>query len=401
MKRIEDVKYYDNDEKHGMIVDWNAVFREYRKLKTPKDVYDPTTAPVTKAKYLQLLSERSTGKTTNWLLIGMIMYRMYGTITQYIRETEDMVKPSIAGEIFKVILEFGEGKYIKAITDGEYNSVYIRWKKAYFCNIDENGKIVNQDPNNFLQFLSIDNNFDYKSTYNAPKGDLILFDEFIGKYYRPNEYVDFLDLLSTIIRKRKTPIVVMLANNINFNSMYFKEFEISKEVKTLKTGQNKLITTEKGTTIYVEIIGLKLTAIKTEINKLFFGFTNPKLVSITGGEQTWSFDPVPHIVNSDTDVYITRKLRLNCDDVFIQLDVVRTEDRGLIVNAHECTKQYEDSIILTNGEIRSRNELFGLGRGKLCKKVWDLYKQNKFYYDSNETGSIVDNYVKTYLQIRK
>lgn len=399
--KTQEIKYYDNDEKHGIIIDWNAVFREFRKLKVPKDVYDPTTVPITSAKYIQLLSERSTGKTTNWLLIGMILYQMYGTITQYIRQTEDMIKPSIAGEIFKVILEYGDGKYIKAITNDKYNSIYIHWKKAYFCNKDENGKIIEQDPNNFLQFLSIDNNFDYKSTYNAPKGDLILYDEFIGKFYRPNEYVDFMDLLSTIIRKRKTPVVVMLANSINYNSMYFKEFEISKEVKQIKTGQSKLITTEKGTTIYFEIIGLKLTAIKTEINRLFFGFNNPKLASITGGEQTWAFDPVPHIVNDDTDVYITRILRLDCDDVMLQLDVVRTEDRGLIVNVHECTRLYEDSIILTNGEIRQRNQLFGLGRGKLCKKVWELYKQNKFYYDSNETGSLVENYVKTYLQIRK
>lgn len=399
--KTQEIKYYDNDEKHGMIIDWNAVFREFRKLKVPKDVYDPTTVPITSAKYIQLLSERSTGKTTNWLLIGMILYQMYGTITQYIRQTEDMIKPSIAGEIFKVILEYGDGKYIKAITDSKYNSIYIHWKKAYFCNKDENGKIIEQDQNNFLQFLSIDNNFDYKSTYNTPKGDFILYDEFIGKFYRPNEYVDFLDLLSTIIRKRKTPVVVMLANSINYNSMYFREFEISKEVKQIKTGQSKIITTEKGTTIYFEIIGLKLTAIKTEINRLFFGFNNPKLASITGGEQTWAFEPVPHIVNDEKDVYITRTLRLDCDDVMLQLDVVRTEDRGLIVNIHECTKQYEDSIILTNGEIRQRNQLFGLGRGKLCKKIWELYKQNKFYYDSNETGSLVENYVKTYLQIRK
>ena len=396
-----DIKFYDNDEKHGIIIDWNMIFREFKKLKVPKDVYDPTTVPIYSAKYFQLLSERSTGKTTNWLLIGMLLYKFYGTITQYIRQTEDMIKPSIAGDIFKVILEYGDGKYIRQITDGKYNSIYIHWKKAYFCNKDENGKIIEQDTNNFLQFLSIDNNFDYKSTYNAPRGDLILYDEFIGKFYRPNEYVDFMDLLSTIIRKRKTPVVVMLANSINYNSMYFKEFEISKEVKQIKTGQNKVITTSKGTTIYFEIIGMKLTAIKTEINRLFFGFDNPKLASITGGEQTWAFDPVPHIVNADSDEYITRILRLDCDDVLLQLDVVRTEDRGLIVNVHECTKEYEDSIILTNGEIRRRNQLFGLGRGKLCKKVWELYKQNKFYYDSNETGSLVENYVKTYLQIRK
>lgn len=392
---MKNFKYINNDEKLGIDIDWNMIFGEYKKLHPPKDVYDPTTVPITQAKYFQLLSERSTGKTTNWLLIGLLLYKHYGIITQYIRASEDMIKPSIAGDIFKVILEYGDGKYLRWITDGKYNSIHINWKKAFLCRVDDDGNIEEQDNNNFLQFLSIDNNFNYKSGYNAPKGDLILFDEFIGKIYRPNEYVDFMDLISTIIRKRKSPVVIMLSNGINLHSPYFREFEISKEVKSVKVGEHKLITTEKGTKIYFEIIGTKQTALKTEINRLFFGFNNPRLASITGGEQTWSFDPVPHIVNNETDRYINRKLRLVFDGEMIQLDVVSTEDRGLIVNAHPCTNVYDDSIILTLGEIRSKRELYGLGKGKLCERIWQLYKENKWYYDTNETGSLVKNYLHT------
>lgn len=395
------LQFYDNKEEHGVVVDWNKVFRDYRHLNVPKDVYDPTTAPVSNAKYNILMSERSTGKTTNWLLIGMIMNKYYGTIIQYVRQSEEMIKPSIAGEIFKVILTYNDGKYIKDITNQRWNSIMIHWKKAYYCNKDDNGKITEQAEEPFLQFLSIDKNFDYKSTYNAPRGDLILFDEFISPLYRTNEYVDFMDLCSTIIRKRKTPVVILLANTINYNSHYFKEFEVSKEVKEIKTGQHRLITTEKGTNIYIEIIGLKQSAIKVEVNRLFFGFNNPKLASITGGEQTWSFDPVPHIVNADTDEFISRRMRLDCDDVMLQLDLVKTEDRGLVVNVHECTTVYEDSIILTMGDIRSRNQYYGLGKGKLAKAVWNLYKQNKWYYDSNETGSLVKAYVENYARNRK
>lgn len=392
---MKNFKYIDNDEKLGIDIDWDMIFREYKKLHPPKDVYDPTTVPITSAKYFQLLSERSTGKTTNWLLIGLLLYKHYGIIIQYIRQTEDMIKPSIAGEIFKVILEYADAKYIRWITDGKYNSIHINWKKAYLCKVDDDGNIEEEDNNHFLQFLSIDNNFNYKSSYNAPRGDLIIFDEFIGKFYRPNEYVDFMDLLSTIIRKRKSPVVVMLSNGINLHSTYFREFEISKEIKSVKVGEHRLITTEKGTKIYFELIGAKQTALKTEINRMFFGFNNPRLASITGGEQTWSFDPVPHIINNETDVYINRKLRLNFDGEIIQLDIVNTEDRGLIVNAHPCTNIYEDSIILTVGEIRSKRELFGLGKGKICKVIWDLYKENKWYYDTNETGSLVKNYLHT------
>lgn len=399
------MRFYDNKEEHGIIIDWNGVFKEYKRLIKKAGVHDPifnpTTAPVNDSKYFVYMSERASGKTTNWILVGMILNQKYGTQIQYIRQTEDMIKPSICGEIFNVILNYKSGFYIDEITQGKYSGIYIHWKKAYFCNYDEKGKPVEVADKPFLQFLSIDNNMDYKSTYNAPTGDLILFDEFISATYRVNEFVDFLDLLSTIIRKRKTPIVVLMANTINFNSTYFKELEISKEVKRLKVGQNKLITTEKGTNVYVELIGLKPSAIKSQINRLFFGFNNPRLASITGGEQTWSFNPVPHIVNADSDVIIDRCMRLDCGEVLLQLDIVETEDRGLIVNVHECTKSYEDSIILTNGDIRQMNQMFGLGHGSLCKLIWTLYQDNKWYYDTNETGSLVENYVKTYKMVKK
>ena len=220
---MKNFKYIDNKEEYGIDIDWKMIFSEYKKLHPPKEVYDPTTVPIGSAKYFQLLSERSSGKTTNWLIIGILLYKHYGIITQYIRQVEDMIKPSVAGEIFKVIINYGDGKYIRWITDGKYNSIYIHWKKAYLCKVDDDGKIIEQDNNHFLQFLSIDNSYNYKSGYNAPTGDLILFDEFIGKSYRPNEYVDFMDLLSTIIRKRKSPIVVMLSNGINLHSTYSKQ----------------------------------------------------------------------------------------------------------------------------------------------------------------------------------
>lgn len=401
---MEKIKYYDNKEEHGIIYDWAEVWRRYHKIikkaKLSDPVYDPSTAPVNRAKIHVLLSERATGKTTNWLLVGMILNQMYGTEIQYIRSTEDMIAPSVAGNIFNVILSYNEGYYIKAITEGKYSGIWIHWKKAYFCNYDEKGKVTEVAPSNFLQFLSIDKNFDYKSSYNAPAGDLLIWDEAIGKNYRINEFIDFMDLTCTIIRKRKTPIIVILANTINYNWQGFKELEISKEVKQLKPGEKKTLETERGTVIYTEIIALQQSHIKTEINRLFYGFNSPKMASITGSEP-WAFDPVPHIVNSDTDEVVNRLFRIDTGDTMLQLDIVKTEDRGLIVNCHECTKHYNDSIIMTLGEIRDNRHIYGVGsKNPYCKMIWNLYELNKWYYDSNETGSLVKSYLKQYRQLK-
>lgn len=404
--RVRNIEYWDNKEEHGIKYDWNSIMRTYRQLMRQAGyndpLYDPSTIPWDNAKYFQLLSERAAGKTTNLILIGMIMNQMYGTQIGYIRQSEDMIKPSIAGDIFNVILSYRAGFYVKWLTDNRYEGIYIHWKKAYFCKYDEMGRPDEIAPEPFLQFLSIDHNFDYKSGFQAPFMDFIVFDEFISGTYRVNEFCDFMDLLSTIIRKRKGPVVCMLSNAINYNSTYFKEFEISREVKKIKVGQHEIITTEKGTNIYVEMIGMKQSAIKTEINRLFYGFKNPRLASITGGEQTWSFDPVPHITHSDTDELITKNIRLDCGDCMLQLELVETEDRGLIINVHEAgPKMYDDTIVLTNGEIRQPNQLWGIGKGPLCKLIWGLYAENKFYYDTNETGSMVANYIKTFRQLRK
>ena len=398
---MENIKYYDNKETHGIIYDWNKIFKEYNKLKPPKEFYSPVKSPVNSAKFFILMSERSSGKTTAWLLVGMIMNKLYGTTIEYIRQSVDMIK-STSLELFRVIIEYDNGRYIEQLTDGEYNSIYIFWRQAYYCRVDEKGKIISKSEKPFLTLLSIDNSANYKSSYNAPKGDLIIFDEFLNRNgYRPNEFLNFMDLLSTIIRKRKSPIVVMLANAVDYTSPYFKEFEISKEIKTLKTGDNKIIKTEKGTIIYAEIIGVKQTELKKEINRLFFGFNNSNLTSITGGINTWAFDSVPHYLQNENDIIITKNIRLDCNDCYIALDLIQTEHNGIIVFAHPSTKKYDDTLILTNGNIDNSNKFFGFGHGKIFDIIWRLYKQNKFFYDTNETGAIVKNYVRTALQLKR
>lgn len=392
-------KYWDNKESHGIIYDWQKILKEYNKLHIPKEFYQPVNVPFNNAKWIVELSERRSGKSTNWLLLGMVMNKMYGTIIQYVRQTENMIMPVYSEELFAVIKSYDNGKYIRQITDNKYNSCIYYRRKMYYCNVDSDGNEIDRCPTHFLQFLSVDNTANYKSGYNCPTGDLIIFDEFIGKFDRLNEFVDFCDLLSTIIRYRKSPVIALLANTINLNHNFFKELCITKEIRSLKVGQHKTVTSSLGTNVYVELIGVKTTSIKSEINKLFFGFDNPKLASITGGEQPWAFENVPHIWHEDNEVYINRDIRLDCDGTFIQLDLVKCE-RGIVVYAHECTRNYPRSIILTTGDITEKNQMYGLGSGKLCDLLWKLKHQNKWYYSNNEIGAFVTNYLDIYRQKR-
>lgn len=395
------IKYYDGKESHGMIIDWRKVWKEYNKLNVPVEYFSPVGTPVEKAKYIIEMSERSTGKTTNWILVGMILHRMYGTVTQYIRATDDQIKPSVAKGIFNVILGYENGRYIREITDGEYNSIYIHWQKAYFCYINDEGERERTSDEYFMCFLSIQSNYSYKSVYNEPKGDLILFDEFIGKHYQPNEFLDFLDLVSTIRRARLTPVIIMLANAINPHSEYFKEMEISKQIASLKVGKSEIVETKGGTKIFIEAIGGKRSKLKEIGNMLFYGFSNPKVATITGGDDVFAFENYPHILNNDSDVVIDRRLKLDTGTTMLSLDIVYTEDRGYVVNVHECTRTYPDSVILTLDEIWSKQYVWGIGNSPYMKFVWGLYKQNKFYYQNNMIGSLIFDYVHRYLKEKR
>lgn len=391
------LEYIDGKVENGIKYDLNKINALYKKLKTPKGVFKPPLQALENHKYIIELSERSTGKTTNWLLIGLCMNVLYGTTIQYIRQKESMTSPSFAEELVSVIVSYKNGQYIEILTDGKYNSMFYHWKKFYFCKVDDTGKVVEKAPTHCIQMLSIDKNFDYKSSYNAPTGDLILFDEFLSKFYNYNEAIDFFDLCSTIIRQRKSPFIVMLANTIQLRSNYFEELMIQRNVASAKKGQPISITTELGTKIYFEIIDRPSNAEKQEHNRLFFGFNNPKLASITGGA-TWAFEQVPHIPQIEYTV-IEKRLYIQLSNYeYLQCEIVDTET-GIKIFVHKANKPHYDSIVLTLTEDRTNNEIdgvfmYGLGNRKIYNLLINTLAKRELYYSSNEVGYDFKNYIR-------
>lgn len=394
-------KYIDNKVEKGLLYNWREIRKEYEKLGVPDGYYHIPWNVLDKDKYIINLSERSTGKTTNWLLVGLCMNKLYGTVIQYIRATADMLAPSHAEKLVEVVRSYNSGEYVKKLTDGEYNSIYYHWKQFFYCYYDEEKKeITRKSDEPIIQCLSIDKNQDYKSSYNSYKsrGDLIIFDEFIGNYYRPNECINFMDLTKTIIRDRWSPIIVMLANTINLNSFYFEELEISRVVKSLHKGDKKEIITERGTRIYIEILDVvRSTKDKSILNALFYGFKNPKLASITGGE-VWAFESVPHIKSKAEGRFVAlNNLYIEKGIELLKVEIVYNTEQGNHLEVHRATKTYDDSIILTLGELVDQRYVFGFGTGRLSKILSKYVTERKVYYSSNEVGSIFKDYIKQYM----
>lgn len=397
------IKYIDNDPKKGILYDWKLIKREYKKLGIPKEYYYPLRVDWTNAGYCQALSDRARGKTTEVLLLGMVMYKLYGTITHYIRQDEKTITPYSLRDLFATITECG---YIEDLTDGEYNAVYYYGHKWYYCVVDDNGKRIETAPEHFMICMHLGESDRRKSAYTCPRGDLIVFDEFIQlSGYGYSDFVRFSDLVSTIFRKRLCGCVYMLSNTIDLTSPWFDEFCIRDDINTMEQGDSRLIESPLGTKVFVEILKSDQSEQAQNVNKRYFGFPNPKLAAITG-KGTWASEMYPHIPpstiidpvtgeRSEREItVIYNRLFLRQSGKLLKLQLVRDE-RGVCVYVTPATRTYDDSIILTHGEITAANEIFCFGsHGTTLEMFWKLYKQNRWYYATNNDGSLIAAYVR-------
>lgn len=385
----EDVKYLDNNPQKGIIIDWKKVFKYYNQLGCPKNVFNPAKEfKPEEAEYHVFISTRSTGKTTNFLLVGMILNRMYGIQVPLIRQTDKMTAKQNMDRLTDVINTY---RYVEKITDGEYNSTYYFAHKMHFVHIGEDGK-VDKKSEPFLQALDIAHHEIYKSTLNMPTGDFIIFDEFISKEYQNNEWIMFLDLLKTILRDRLTGKIVMLANTTDYYNQYLCELMIQDEALMMQEDKPFIKRTPKGTRIYCQLIGNRNT-VRAKVNTLYFGFENGKIASITGG--SWSIDNYPHPEGDDDRKVLYKGQYLIYNGKVINLELCFSPTLGMHVIAHRASRlpNKGDTRIYTIDTITSWRQKYKFGDLKLDKKFWMLYNSNKWYFDNNDTGYTVETYV--------
>lgn len=397
---METLKYIENNIQLGIAYDWDLIFRAYKALKCPDDVYNPV--PTLRSmiendtKWYIGMSKRRIGKTTNFLLIGALLFWNYGTRTYYIRQRDDMIAPKNAGKLFDTINANG---YIEKITDGLYNGVKYNAKQWFFVKRNEQGDIIDENPVPFCVMQSIQSAEDVKSVLNDPFGDWIIYDEFIGSSMYPNEFVDFFNLISTIKRLRRSAIICLLANTIDMYHMYFKEFCIADNVQKMRAGEKAIITTEIGTKVFVERIEQPAAAKRQdEIDKvLYYGFPNPKLGAITGDE--WAVGCYQHIPDGEYKM-IFQKLYIKYSNKLVRLDIVSHETLDLCIYAHWATYTYDDSIILTADERIDPRYKFKTGRGRLDMLLRRLFNENRVYYATNDIGMFIDSYFGYIRKIR-
>lgn len=254
-------------------MNFKKIEKELNRLGIPKNIKIPKISVLDKVTYAIYMSERASAKTTNFLLTGLFLTKYYDVVTQYVRIKRDYITVAKITTLYDVVKEFG---YIKKIFGDEYDDIiYDRFEHTFY--LSKNGGKIKA----CCVCLNLEDAESYKSGYNAPHGDYILFDEFLIRRERIDYPSQFFDIVSTIFRKRNGCKVVMLGNNITRNSYFYDKMEINRDLRNMHIGENKLLVTAAKTKIYVEMISTEVTQEKKDYISEYFGFKDME-ASITG-----------------------------------------------------------------------------------------------------------------------
>lgn len=341
------------------------------------------------AVYNVIFGERSNGKTYATLKEGIKDYWQNGRQIAYVRRWAEDFKGKRGQTMFDALVSNNE---IFQITDGEWTSVYYWGSRWFLCKYDgDNGRITSEEP--FAYGFSLASMEHDKST-SYPKVGTIIFDEFLSRTaYLPDEFVLFMNTISTIVRRRRDVKIFMLGNTVNKYCPYFKEMGLT-HVPDMKQGTIDLYKYgESGLTVAVEYCRPATSSGKE--SDIYFAFNNPKLQMITGG--AWEIDIYPHCPVKYAPKDIQFIYFILFDDQLLQCEVVATE-KELFTFIHRKTtdlqNENDDLIYSTSFDPRPNwRRKITKPTSDLEKKILHFYVTDKIFYQDNEVGEVIRNYL--------
>ena len=386
-----DVKYWNGSARNGIKVDWQLVRNNFKKI-VPKKYHYLIDYPFEKYAYNFWVSERAGNKTTQIQLLGLIVYQMYGVQLEYVRESEDYTTPKALSTLYNPIIESG---YLEKIFGDQWNDIQYRGGYFRLVHRGEDGKADAVASDYITHVIANDKPDNYKSSYSTVRGDFVFFDEYIGIRARPYVHKYFKQNLATVLRKRKHAVIMLAANNINFNSDVYADFRIRRDIRKLDPAGDEAEIEKNGTRFFFRILPPDRSADKQQFNKKYFGYAEGgSTAAITGG--SWETEDFPHIDPEWSKCRpLVRNYYISHLGDLLRLTICKPPDMGTIVLVTPATRIYEDSRIFTVGEIRDKRYIYKCGSSSAGYAIfWKLYQRNKWYYAHNEAGELVSAFVQ-------
>lgn len=346
------------------------------------------------AHYYVIIGERSNGKTYSILNYCLERYFQYGEEFAYIRRFDLDIKYSRGSLIFNNLIN---NKVIEQLSKGKWNGIYYYASKWYLKKVNkDNPKDVTISPDPIGYAFSLASE-EHDKSLSYPNVKNIFFEEFLSrKNYLPDEFMLFTNTLSTIIRLRDDVKIFMAGNTINKYAPYFSEMGLTN-VKTMKAGTTEIYTYgDSGLKVVVEFSDMPS---KDKASNVYFAFSNPKLSMIRGDGAIWEIDIYPHLTKEmkykPKDVIY--KYYVVWDNDILQCDIVRLNDSAFtFVHAKSTPIKDDNTNIVYSTEYNHKpNYKRKITRANTKREeiiLW-FYKNEKVFYQSNEIGEIMRNYI--------
>lgn len=351
--------------------------------------YDIAHILAKNAHYNIIIGERSNGKTFSVLKYALKRFCAMGEQIAIVRRFSEDFTGKRGQTVWAAIEAVG---LVKKYTGGEWTGIYYYSSRWYLCRYDEAGKReVNTVPLAYGFSLS---SAEHDKSTSYPGVKTILFDEFLSRTgYLRDEFVLFMNTVSTVARHRKDIKIFMCGNTVNKYCPYFKEMGLTN-VQRQKQG-----------TIDVYRYGDSPLRVAVEYCKpnaqgkpsdIYFAFNNPKLQMVTSG--SWEVDIYPHCPERYRPCDKIAEFFVVWEENILHCEIVCTENRNVFIFVHPKTTpiQNKDTDIIFSTEYSHKpNHYRRITKptNKFTQKVAELFKQDKVFYSDNETGEIMRNYL--------
>ena len=342
------------------------------------------------ATYNVIFGERSNGKTYATLKQVLENYFSDGSQFAYIRRWSVDVQPKRMNNLFNAIIEDG---YLEKLSGGKFTAIFYRTGRFYLCTYNDKGKPIYNEEDIIGYAFSLSEN-EHNKANSYPRVTTIIFDEFLtNKIYLPDEFILFMNTVSTIVRQRTNVKIYMLGNTVNKFCPYFKEMGLTN-ILSMKQGSIDLYTYgESKLKVAVEYADSKK---KFKKNNFYFAFNNPKLKMITGG--AWELNIYPHAPVKWLPKNIIFTYFIDFNDNIYQCEIIN-KDTNVFTYIHEKTtpiKNPDKDIIYTldyNPKINYNVNILKPLTDYQNKITW-FYTHDRVYYQDNNVGDAINNYLK-------
>lgn len=342
------------------------------------------------AYYYVVFGERSNGKTYSALSYALENYANHGEQFAYIRRYGEDIRRKNLSNLFSGHVE---NNFINDITGGNYQSVIYSSSKFYMTHVDEDGEIKQDDsPCGFAFDL---NAMEHYKSISFPKITTIIFDEFMSRNgYLANEWILFVNTLSTIIRLRQNVKIIMLGNTVNKYCPYFQEMGLNHIKDQLPGTVDVYHYAQTNLKVVCEYTG---SSAKNggKPSDVYFAFDNPELKMITGGE--WEIAIYPHLNVKILPKHILFNFFVQFNGELLHGEII-SHDVGYFIFIHAKTTPIQnenEDIVYTDKPDERWNHRMCLTKlnDKLSVFINRAIRDNKIFYSTNEVGETFRNYI--------